>query len=243
MSGEAGEALRVLQQGFQGLFGGGAARPAWPLAGHPNPHNSGEPDGSVTARCDSTVHVHSAYLRPVPSRGPLAHHRPTADGLTVNLGMHSRGDGGGRGRGLLPMRSSGVPTPPEHIVSTAAQLSRLSHEQQQSLNQLFVFYEGDGSRVVSGSRPCVLQPYTHTHTLAISTPYPSCTPPVFGLRGLHSMCRPPPCAPAAPRPHPQRGNVAAGVGPVGHAGARPLRPQAARGVPRRQRSADAARSR
>jgi hypothetical protein len=53
------------------------------------------------------------------------------------------------------MRSSGVrvPTPPQHIITTATRLSRLSHEQQQSLNQLFVFYEGDGSRVV---RPVML---------------------------------------------------------------------------------------
>jgi hypothetical protein len=70
------------------------------------------------------------------------------------------------------MRSSGVPTPPDHIVTTAARLSRLSHEQQQSLNQLFLFYEGDGSRVVSDSRRCVLDPYTHTHTLTLSSSYP-----------------------------------------------------------------------
>lgn len=92
------------------------------------------------------------------------------------------------------MRSSGVPTPPDHIVTTAARLSRLSHEQQQSLNQLFVFYEGDGSRVVSDSRPRDLNPYTHTHTLALPSPYPSRTPPlaceVAPLVTHHLLARP-----------------------------------------------------
>jgi hypothetical protein len=90
MSGEAGvggEALRALQQGFQGFFGGGTGGPSWPLAGHPNSHSSGEPDGSVTARC-----VRPCMCTPPTCVCPIARApraSPTADRSRGIWGKHA----------------------------------------------------------------------------------------------------------------------------------------------------------